>query len=116
ATRIVKVTAREPLTRHRERLREELLHHCRIGVANGVRQADAIHADVEDGLDQPQHFGRFDAALDRAAEGRAEADLEETPRTGSVTCGANARDLLHDVVGRLAQVGAAVRMACRPGY
>jgi hypothetical protein len=107
----MKVSAREPVAGHRERACEEILHHHGIGVADGVREADAIDACIENGLDEAQNFGRLDATLDRAAERRAEADFDFTSRTGGVTRSANARDLLHDFVGRLAQVGEAMGVA-----
>ena len=113
AARVVEVTAREPVAGHRERLREKILHHRRIGVADGVREADTIHTGVEHGLDETQHFGGFDATLDRAAEGRAKADFEKAARAGGVARGANALDFAHDLVGRATQIGEAVRVARR---
>ena len=56
---------------------------------------------------------RLDPALDRAAEGGADADLDQAARAGGVARGADAADLGHHLVGRLAQVGQAVRVAGR---
>jgi hypothetical protein len=64
-------------------------------------------------LHQAQHLVGFDAALDRAAERRAQANLDDAARAARVAQVAHARDLVHRVVGRLAQVGQAVRVARR---
>ena len=113
AARVVEVAAAELVAGDLEGALEELADHLRIGVADGVGQADAVDAGVEHGAQQAQHFLGLDAALDRAAEGGAEADLDAAGRAGRVAGGADLRDLSHHVVGRLAQVGEAVRMARR---
>jgi hypothetical protein len=66
------------------RIREQAAHHRRIGIADGVGETDAIRARLHSGLEQPQHLCRLDAPLDRAAERRADADLDETRRSRGV--------------------------------
>ena len=59
-----------------KRLREQRLDLQRIGVAHRIGKPHALGARRQRGGDEAQHFVRFDAALDRAAEGGADADLD----------------------------------------
>ena len=60
---------------------------------------------------QAQHLGRLDLALERAAEGGADAAFDQRLRARGIARGADAPDLGDHVVRRLAQVGQAVRVA-----
>ena len=113
AARIVKVTAAEAIAGDAQRLLEQVAHHARIGVADGVGEAHAIGAGIEQRLHQAQHFRRRDAALERAAERGADAAFDEELRARRIARGANARDFRDHFVRRLAQVGEAVRVTGR---
>ena len=95
------------------RLLEQVAHRARVGIADGVGDADAVGAGVEQRLHAAQHLGGLDLALDRAAERGADAAFEQRLRAGRVARGADPAELGDHFVGRLAQVGEAVRMARR---
>ncbi len=111
--RIVEVAARQLVAGDGKALLEECLHLQRIGVADGIGQADTVDTGIECRAHQAQHFGRFDAALNRAAEGRRQADFDQASRAFRIAQIDDAADLFHHFVGRFAQVRQAVRMAGR---
>ena len=80
-------------------------------VTDRIGDADAIRARIEQRLHAAQHFGLIDAALDRAAERRADAAFDQRLRTGRVARGTDAGDFRDHFIGRLAQVREAMCMA-----
>jgi len=113
AARVVEMAAPQPVARDAQRALEQAAHHRRIGIADGVGQAHAVGAGVEQRLHQPQHLVGIDMALQRAAEGRAHAAVDQRLRARRVARRADAADFSDHFVRRLAQVGEAVRMAGR---
>jgi hypothetical protein len=105
--------APQPVARDAQRALEQAAHHRRIGIADGVGQAHAVCARVEQRLHQPQHLVGLDMALERAAEGGAHAAVDQRLRARGVARRADATHLGHHLVGRLAQVGQAVGVAGR---
>ena len=93
------------------RLLEQVADLGRIGVAHGVGETYAIRARVEHRVDKAKHFRGLDAALQRAAEGSADSDLDQAIRLRGVTRRPYSRDFKHDIVRRLAQIRDAVRLA-----
>ncbi|MNS56894.1 hypothetical protein D3C72_897670 [compost metagenome] len=110
---IVEMAAPEPIAGDIDGARKQLAHHVRVGIADGIGQADAVGAGIEQRLHQPQYFIGVDMALQRAAECRADAAFDQRPGAAGIARGADARHVGNDFVGRLAQVGQAVRMAGR---
>jgi len=96
-----------------ERLLEEASYLRRVRVARRIGQAYAVDAGIEQGLQQPKHFGRIDVALDRAAESGADAAFDHRRAAGRIARDADVRDSGDDFVRRPAQVGKAMRMAGR---
>ena len=84
-----------------------------LGVADGVGDADAVGAGVEQRLHAAQDLGRFHFALQRAAEGGADAAFEQRFRSCGIARGADPREFGDHLVGCLAQVRQAVRVAGR---
>ena len=111
--RVVEVAAGQSIARDGEGCLEPSLDLLRIRIADGIGEADTIRAGVEHGLQQPQDLAFGHRVLDSAAERRAQAHLYQAVRPAAVAQGTNLRDLRHDVVGRLAQVGQAVSVAGR---
>jgi len=77
-------------------------------VADGICDAHAIRARIEQRLHAAQHIGLIDVALYRAAERSADAAFDQRLRTGRVARGADARHFGDDFIWRLAQVREAV--------
>ena len=113
AAGVVEVAAPEAVAGDPARFFEQLAHRGRAGVADGVGDADAVGAGIEQALHAAQHLALRDLALDRAAEGGADAAFKQRLRAGGVAGGADPAELGDHFVGRLAQVGEAVRMARR---
>ena len=113
AARVVEMRGFEAFTGHCPRLGKQLADAARIGIAHGVREADTVGAGIEHGADEPQHLGRLDAALDRAAERGADADLDPRARATLIAQVDDARNVGHHRVGRTLHVGQAVRVAGR---
>jgi hypothetical protein len=113
AARVVEMAAPQPVARDAQGTLEQAAHHRRIGIADGVGKAHTVGAGIEQRLHQPQHFVRRDMALQRAAEGCAHAAVDQCLRARRVARRTHAGDLRHHLVGRLAQVGKAVRVAGR---
>ena len=109
----MEVAAREALAGDGARLLEQVAHRARAGEADGVGDADAVDAGVEQRLQAAQHLARLHLALDRAAKRSADAAFDQRLRARRIARRAHAADLGDHFVGRLAQVGEAVRMACR---
>src|SRR5205085_9773398 len=88
-------------------------YRARAGEADRVGDADAVDADVEQRLQAAQHLARLHFALNRAAECGADAAFDQRLRARRIAGSAHAADLGDHFVGRLAQVGEAVRTARR---
>ena len=113
AARVVEMSAGEALAGDGKRLREQRFDLQRIGVAHRIGEPHALGAGRQRAGDKAQHFVRLDAALDRAAERGADPDFDHAVRTAVVAQIADPRDLVDHIVGRLAQIREAVRVARR---
>jgi len=107
----MEVAAPEAVARNPQGLLEEAADGRRIGVAHGVGDAHAVGAGVQQALHHAKDLGRLHFALQRAAECGADAAFDQGPGTRGVPRGPDATQFGDGVIGGLAQVGLAVRLA-----